>query len=57
MLTLTWGNLSQNFITYDNGLVDGVDTCITCQTLDMTTHVFSNHCDDSSLSTGTCCAA
>jgi hypothetical protein len=57
MLTFAWRDLGQDFITHCDGLADRVNPSITCQTLDMTTHVFGDHCDDRSLSTCTRSAA
>ena len=54
MLTLTRCDLGQDFITDGDSLANGIDACVTGQTLDMATHVLGNHCDDSSLSAGTC---
>jgi hypothetical protein len=53
VLTLARCDFSQEFITHSDGLADGVNTCITSQTLDMAAHVLSDHRDDSSFSTGT----
>jgi hypothetical protein len=53
MLTLARCDFGQDFIAHGDGLADGIDSCITSQTLDMTTHVLGHHGDDSSLSTCT----
>ena len=53
MLALARCDFGQDFIAHGDGLADGIDSCITSQTLDMTTHVLGHHGDDSSLSTCT----
>jgi hypothetical protein len=54
MLTFAWSNLGQNLVTYGDRLADGVNTCITSETLHMATHVLSHHRDDSALGTCSC---
>jgi hypothetical protein len=50
-------NLGEDVIAKHNGLCDGVDTCITCKTLHMATHVLGDHGDNGSFCAGACSTA
>jgi hypothetical protein len=55
VFAFAWCDLSEDGVTLDNCLQDGVNACIFCKTLGVTTHVLSHHGDDSAFCAGACC--
>jgi hypothetical protein len=57
VFAFAWCDLGEDGVTLDNCLQDGVNACIFCKTLGVTTHVLSHHGDDSAFCAGACCTA